>query len=162
MAGWRRAMRRAAAPAAVASLTSIAALMALARAEGRGALQPLNATSHWLNGRGAARVASADMTHTGVGVATHVAATWFWAVLFERWTAARRSHAPAARLRDALLLSAFAAGVDYLATPKRFTPGWEFVLSKRAMAAVYAAMAVGLAAGSAPMTRRTSPPQRGA
>lgn len=148
MTGWLGAMSRAVAPAVAASLTSTAALAALARAEGRGALQPLNATSHWLHGRGAAEVTAADAAHTGVGAATHFAATWFWAVLFERWTASRRPLAPAARLRDALLMSAFAAGVDYLATPKRFTPGWEFVLSRRAMAAGYAAMAVGLAAGS--------------
>jgi hypothetical protein len=41
-----------------------------------------------------------------------------------------------------------AAAVDYGATPTRFTPGWEFVLSKRSMAATYAAMALGLAAGA--------------
>ena len=41
-----------------------------------------------------------------------------------------------------------AAAVDYLATPKRFTPGWEFVLSKRAMALTYAAMAAGLFVGA--------------
>jgi hypothetical protein len=45
-------------------------------------------------------------------------------------------------------MSAIAAAVDYIATPKRFTPGWEFVLSKRSMAATYAAMALGMAAGA--------------
>jgi len=51
-------------------------------------------------------------------------------------------------LRDALAMSAFAATVDYGATPKRFTPGWEFVLSRRSMAVAYVAMAFGLAAGA--------------
>src|SRR3954468_4959881 len=32
--------------------------------------------------------------------------------------------------------------------PKRLTPGWELVLSKRSMAATYGAMALGLAAGA--------------
>ena len=45
-------------------------------------------------------------------------------------------------------MSAIAAGVDYGPTPKRFPPGWEFVLSKRAMAVAYAAMAIGLEAGA--------------
>ena len=44
-------------------------------------------------------------------------------------------------------LAALAAATDYGATPKRFTPGWELALSRRGMAAVYAAMAAGLAAG---------------
>ena len=132
----------------VASATSSVALALLARTEGKGALQPVNATSHWLNGERAASVRRADLAHTAVGYATHHAATVFWAVLFERWIGARRPVAPLPMLRDALVLSAFAAAVDYGATPKRFTPGWEFVLSKRAMAAAYAAMALGLAAGT--------------
>ena len=32
---------------------------------------------------------------------------------------------------------------DYTVTPRRFTPGWELVLSKRSMALVYGAMAAG-------------------
>ena len=43
-------------------------------------------------------------------------------------------------------MAAVAAAVDYGATPKRFTPGWELVLSKRSMASVYAAMAAGFVA----------------
>lgn len=50
-------------------------------------------------------------------------------------------------------MSAVAAAVDYGPTLKRFTPGWELVLSKGAMAATYGAMSVGLAVGSA-MTPR--------
>jgi hypothetical protein len=132
----------------VASATSSVALAFLARAEAKGALQPVNATSHWLNGERAASVRRADFAHTAVGYVTHHAATVFWAVLFERWIGARRPVAPLTMLRDALVLSAFAAAVDYGATPKRFTPGWEFVLSKQAMATAYAAMALGLAAGA--------------
>jgi hypothetical protein len=45
-------------------------------------------------------------------------------------------------------MSAIAAAIDYGATPKRLTPGWELVLSKRSMAATYGAMALGLAAGA--------------
>ena len=147
MAGWDTTLRFALMSGTVASAASTVALALLARAEGKGALQPVNSTSHWRNGEQAAAWRKADLAHTAVGYATHHAATVFWAVLFEWWLGARR---PAALplVRDALAMSAVAAAVDYGATPKRFTPGWEFVLSKRSMAAAYAAMAAGLAAGA--------------
>ncbi len=132
----------------VASVASSLALGLLARAEGKGALQPVNATSHWLNGDGAASFAGADARHTAVGYATHHAATVFWAVLFEALNGRRRPLATGAAVRNAVVTSVVAVAVDYGATPKRFTPGWEFVLSKRAMAAAYAAMAAGLAVGA--------------
>ena len=147
MGGWSQVVRNAAVSGSCASLTSSLALMAVAQAEGRGVLQPVNATSHWLNGESAADVERADLRHTAVGYATHHAATLFWAVLFERFVQMRRARAVGPVLREALVVSAVAAAVDYGATPRRFTPGWEFVLSKRAMAAVYGAMALGLAAG---------------
>lgn len=125
----------------------------LARAEGKGAFQPVNATSHWLNGDQAGSFTGADIAHTVVGYATHHAATVFWAVLFERWIGSRRPLAPLPLLQHALATSVVAAAVDYGATRKRFTPGWEFVLTKRSMAAAYGAMAVGLAAGALMMQR---------
>ncbi len=148
MAGWVTTLRFALVSGAIASATSTAALALLARAEGKGAFQPVNATSHWKNGEQAAAFKQADLAHTAVGYATHHAATVFWAVLFERWVGVRRPAAALPLVLDALAVSAFAAAVDYGATPKRFTPGWEFVLSKRSMAAAYAAMALGLAAGA--------------
>ena len=44
-------------------------------------------------------------------------------------------------------MAGVAALVDYRATPKRFTPGWEFVLTPGAMAVAYAALGAGLALG---------------
>ena len=79
---------------------------------------------------------------------THHAATVFWALLFVRWRAVRRPEGIAPLIKDAILMAAIAAAVDYGATPKRFTPGWEFVLSRKAMAAAYLAIAAGLAAGT--------------
>ena len=133
----------------VATVTSSLALAAVAHGQGRGALQPLNATSHWLNGEQAAERRVADVRHTGVGAATHAAATFFWAVLFETWIGSRRPRPAVPLIAEAAAMSAVVAAVDYLATPKRFTPGWEFVLSKRGMAVAYAAMAAGLAIGVA-------------
>jgi len=163
MATWTDAFKRTLVSGTVASLTSTVVLALLARAAGMGALQPVNATSHWLNGEGAAAFEGVDAAHTAVGYATHHAATIFWAFFFE---AGRRS-SPArdadGLLKQALVVSAIAAAVDYGPTPKRFTPGWEFVLSKRAMAVAYGAMAIGLAAGAGmtvPRRGRTIRPGR--
>ena len=143
-----RTIRRAIVVGTVASLTSTAALAVLARKEGKAAFQPLNATSHWLHGQKAATFQGVDLAHTGTGYATHHAATIFWALFFARWRAVRQADGAFPLIKDAILMSAIAAAVDYGATPKRFTPGWEFVLSRKAMAITYLAMAAGLAAGA--------------
>ena len=89
-----------------------------------------------------------DLAYTGVGFATNHAAPVFWAAFFEGWHPWRGRSSTAATVRGALAVSAVAAAVDYGTAPKRFTPGWEFVLSKRATALTYGAMPVGLAAGA--------------
>ena len=132
----------------VTSLVSTAGLALLAEAEGKAPLQPLNGTSHWLNGAGAATRRRVDARHTAVGYATHHASCLFWAVPFATWQASRPARTGGELLRDAVLMAAIAAAVDYGATPKRFTPGWELVLSKTAMAAAYGALAIGFVAGT--------------
>ncbi|MCZ0738210.1 hypothetical protein [Phreatobacter sp. AB_2022a] len=131
----------------VLSVVTAAALALLARAEGRGALQPVNATSHWYWGNAAGRVRGADARHTLVGVVTHHAASVFWAGIFQ---AARRQHPARAPVVDALAVSALAAIVDYGLVPKRLTPGWEKALPRRAVALAYAAMAVAFLATCPP------------
>jgi hypothetical protein len=125
-----------------ASLAMTAALALLAKKEGKGALQPINSTSHWLHGEEAGSVRSADVSHTALGYATHHVSALFWAVIFERWLAHRPERTPLLMLRDAATMSAIAAAVDYGITPKRATPGWEEVLSKRSIGVTYAAMAL--------------------
>ena len=132
----------------VASLASAAALALLARAEGKGALRPINATSHWLHGEKAARCGQFDATHTLIGFATHYASAVFWALPFESWRARRQPSSAGALLRGACMTSAVAAAVDYGITPKRLTPGWELVLTKRSMLATYGVLALGLASGT--------------
>lgn len=133
---------------AVASLASVAALALLARAEGKGPLQPINATSHWLHGEKAAGRDELDASHTLLGFATHYASAVFWALPFEFWRARHRPSTAGTLLRGACITSAVAAAIDYGVTPKRFTPGWELVLSTRSMVVTYAALALGLAAGA--------------
>jgi hypothetical protein len=137
----------------LASIASTLALALLARAEGKGALQPTNSTSHWLHGEGAGGVKRADAAHTLVGYSTHHASALFWALPFQCWLANRPPRTPLAMLRDASVMSAIAAAIDYGVTPKRLTPGWETVLSKRSIVATYGALAVGLAVGAL-MTQR--------
>ena len=129
--------------------TSTVALALLAAAAGKGSAQPLHATGHWLNGDAAARERRVDLRHTGVGLATHVAATVFWAAFLEAWLLTQPARDRADVARRAATVAALAAVVDYTITPKRFTPGWELVLTKRSMALVYAAMAAGFVAAKA-------------
>jgi len=157
MANPVRILRLAVISGSLASASSTATLALLARKEGKNALQPVNSTSHWLNGEKAALFTGIDLAHTAVGYATHHAATIFWAIFFERWIGPRRPLGAVPMLRDALILSAVAAAVDYGATPRRFTPGWELVLSKSSMIGAYIAMAAGLAAGAL-MTQKLARP----
>jgi hypothetical protein len=131
----------------IVSFVTAAVLALLAKAEGKSALQPTNATSHWLHGDKAGAVRKADLAHTAVGFGTHHASAMFWAAPFEAWLARDPQRSPLLMLRDASAVAMIAAVVDYLVVPKRLTPGWETVLSKRSIAATYVALALGLAAG---------------
>jgi hypothetical protein len=132
----------------VASVLTTVTLVLLARASNRGAVQPTNSTSHWLHGETAGLVRDVDVRHTALGYATHHASAAFWALPFQAWLSSRPPRQPLEMLRDASVMSAVAAVVDYGLVPKRLTPGWETVLPKRAIAATYVAMALGLAAGA--------------
>ena len=132
----------------VASVVSTAALAALAKAEGKHIAQPVNSTSHWLHGENAADVGGVDAAHTGVGLATHHASALFWTLPFEAWLTAHPPRSSIELVRDATVMSAIAATVDYGITPKRLTPGWELTLSKKSMVGAFASLAVGLAAGA--------------
>jgi hypothetical protein len=148
MTNWTAIGQSALVTGTAAGLTSAAVLALLSTAEGHGALQPTNATSHWLHGEEAAECAGLDASHTLVGYATHHASAVFWALPFELWLASRPSRSTAGLLGRAGVMAGIAAAVDYGLTPKRLTPGWELVISRRSMVATYAAMAMGLAAGA--------------
>jgi hypothetical protein len=132
----------------VASVVCAGALALLAKTEKKSALQPVNATSHWLNGAQAADRNSADAAHTLVGYATHHASAVFWALPFQAWLNIRPPRSTLELVRDATIMSGIAAAVDYRVVPRRFTPGWELALSKASLFAAYAALAIGLFAGA--------------
>lgn len=145
---WTAPATRALLTGTVAGLAAAAALALLAKAEGKGVLQPINATSHWLHGDEAARCDQLDARHTLIGFVTHYASAVFWALPFEFWRARRRSSAVGTLLSGACMTSAVAAAVDYGITPKRLTPGWELVLGKRSLLVTYGVLALGLASGT--------------
>lgn len=144
---WPRALKAASVTGAVASLATTAAVMLLARAEGRGALRPVNAVSHWLHGAAAGRVRRADVAHTVTGYATNHAASMFWAAPFEAWLATRRDPRAGEIVGAAVATAGVAAVVDYVIVPRRLTPGWEHAISTRSIALTYGALALGLALG---------------
>ena len=99
-------------------VATTAALAALARAEGRHPVQPVNSTSHWYLGEAAGRSRAVDLRHSLLGYATHHGASLFWAAIFQ---ALRRLSPKREPLVDALAVSAFAALVDYAVVPRRLT-----------------------------------------
>lgn len=128
------------------SLACNAALLALAHRKTGAAARGINCTAHWLKGDEAASVTQFDGVHSGTGMATNVAAVLFWAVFYDCALGKRPTRARA--VVATLALGPVAALADYKATPRRFTPGWELVFSKKEMAVVYAAMVAGMAFGA--------------
>jgi hypothetical protein len=131
-----------------AGIASNAAVVAAARAEGRSIWRPLNATSHWLMGQQAGRMAGLDLSHTMTGAATNHAASMFWGAIFGAYLASRGRRSPAAVMRDAAAMGGIATLVDYGFMPRRLTPGWELALPKRSVALGMGAMALGLGIGA--------------
>lgn len=131
-----------------AALASAAVAAAVARAEGKGALQPLNATSHWLHGPEAGRVRGVDAAHSGVGIGTHVLSALFWAVPYAIWLDRKPERSEAEIVAGAAVTATVAAVVDYLAMPRRLTPGWELAIGRPGVAATFVGLGLGLAGGA--------------
>jgi hypothetical protein len=101
---------------------------------------PLNATSHFLWGERAGRQDGYSLKYTGTGFAANYGASVFWALFYE---ALSGRLPPLAR---GAAVSAFAYVTDYHVVPRRLTPGFELRLPAGALAAAYAALALGLSA----------------
>jgi hypothetical protein len=131
-----------------AGLASAIVAALAARRRGKAAAQPLNATSHWLHGDEAGRVRRVDAPHSAVGVATHFASALFWAVPYGLWLRRLPGLPTGAIFGGAAATATVAAAVDYLAMPRRLTPGWELVLGRTEVAAIFAGLGLGLAGGA--------------
>ena len=134
---------------ALAAVLSGAVLALWSVARGQVAWLPFNATSHGLHGPAAADTNALDLAHTGLGLAIHVGAGFFWAavavLLLRRSRRDRAGLAWAAGLGTAAL----AGVVDYGLLPARLTPGWELVLPPVAVFCGLLALGVGIALGLA-------------
>ena len=143
------------------AVAALGVLALFARNEGRSPLQPVNATSHVVHGPAAGARREADLAHTGVGATVNVGASLFWALPFTWWLL-RRRRSPAAVAAGAAGTAAVAVAVDYGLMPRRLTPGWGHAVSRGAVGAAFAALALGLSAGAlaARALRPDGPPGR--
>lgn len=153
-ATWMQALREGLVTGSVASVLSTAVLAALGVRRYDSAAAPINAVSHWLWGDESLRRDSASWRHTLPGVLTQHAASVLWATLYARLYGHRREakSLPQA-LAGGIATSAVAYVVDYTITPRRLTPGYEHRLDGQGMLAVYAALALGFAAGAVALGR---------
>ncbi len=148
--GRRGACRpRDAMPVLAGSVTSSVLVTAAAAAVGRwetgSAWQPINAISHIIWGRGAARRTQFAARYSLAGLALNYAACAFWAWFQD--AATRRLHLPptaGAAAGIAAAVSAAAYVTDYHLVPRRLTPGFELSLSRRHFPWLYGALALGL------------------
>lgn len=149
MENWNTALRRGVWSGTVASLSSTAALALLGRQEAGSPYAPTNANSHWLWGERAARRDGPSLRYTLTGYAIHHASATFWSVLFEKICGpVLDQRAPGKTLAAAAATTAVACFTDYQLTPARLKPGYEKRLSRPALALVYGAFGLGLAAGA--------------
>ena len=133
---------------AVASASTTVALAVLGKVEGNSAAGPINAVSHILWGEEAAHTDERDVAHTLAGATLNAAAITLWAGLHE-WLMPRDRKPEVARaVSSGVLVATVAYVVDYHVVPKRLTPGFEKRLSGRALAGIYATLAISLAVGS--------------
>jgi len=102
----------------------------------------MNAVAHVYDGGTPQAHDGTNGRNTLLGFGIHTAASLWWAAIFEL---ALTTPARPRRMPAAAALAAIAYGVDYYVVSKRFRPGFEACLSRRAMFAVYAAFAAGFA-----------------
>ncbi|OQW37304.1 MAG: hypothetical protein A4E19_14175 [Nitrospira sp. SG-bin1] len=128
------------------SSAAVAVTAALrSRIEGRSVWKPINAISHIVWGRHAARRGERTFRYTGTGLVLNLAACVFWAACYQAWR--RTMPRPDSFLTTAAIgagTSAIAYITDYHLVSHRFTPGFELSLSRRSFPWIYGALAAGL------------------
>jgi hypothetical protein len=83
-----------------------------------------------------------------IGTALHHGACFFWSTFFEALFGKDAEKSTTAAVAGGAAIAAAAYVTDYHVVSDRFKPGFEAHLSNRSMFAVYAALALGLAAGA--------------
>ena len=154
MADWTTSMQRGLVGGAASSIVSTAALALLGRAESGSPYAPTNAVSHWIWGDEAAGHDGFSLKYTLTGYAIHHLSATFWSVLFEKLAGEKLDRKDLrVTLAASAATSAIACFADYKLKPQRLQPGYEKRLSKKSLAGVYAAFAVGLALGAIVLRR---------
>ena len=94
-------------------------------------------------------------SHTGrhthnyvIGTALHHGASIFWATFFEALFGRVAERSTGSALVGGATIAAAAYVTDYHVVSDRFKPGFDAHLSNRALFSIYAALAIGLAAGA--------------
>jgi hypothetical protein len=97
----------------------------------------------------------APASHTGrhtrdliIGTGLHHSATIFWATFFEALFGKDAEQSTGAALVGGATIATAAYVTDYYVVSDRFKPGFETHLSNEALFAIYAALALGFAAGA--------------
>jgi hypothetical protein len=83
-----------------------------------------------------------------IGTALHHGASIFWATFFEALFGRAAERSTGSALVGGATIAAAAYVTDYHVVSDRFKPGFEAHLSNRALFSIYAALAIGLAAGA--------------
>jgi hypothetical protein len=158
-------LERAAVSGTIGGLAAATAASLAGKCENDSYAAPLNATSHIVWGDEAASKDDASLKYTLTGFLLNHGSAIFWAWFYEKFfgTGAGSATAPARAgnrsanegaaqpslaqpLLGAAAVTAGAYITDYYLVPKRFTPGFEKRVSGKSLAAIFAALAVGLAA----------------
>ena len=155
MTTWKQALSRALRSGSAASVLSGAALAICGKLEQDAPAGPLNGPSQWIWGKRAAQRRRASLRETAVGYSIHHAVSIGWATLHEKQLAPLVDGRSMPALIGASLATAcFACFMDYGVARGRLRPGFEKQLSRKSLAFVYCAFALGLALAGAARTRR--------
>jgi hypothetical protein len=141
---WPQTLRRGLLVGSVASIAATAMISWRSSKDSDSAISGTNATSHWLWGEPAKHKHRFTPRYTVLGYAIHHASSVFWGTIYERWFRNKSDRPLLSSAKNATAVAALACAVDYLATPKRLTPGFEAHLSMRSMFLVYLAFGAGL------------------
>ena len=125
----------------------VAASIFSRREHGRSEL-PMHAVSHIAWGDSPESHRGRKLHNAIIGSALHHGASVFWAVFFEALFGRRAEPSTAAAIAGGATIAATAYVTDYYLVSDRFKPGFEAYLPDRALFIVYAALALGLAAGA--------------
>lgn len=133
---------------AVATTATNGALAVLGKLENGRSLGPINAVSHIIWGKEAIKANGFDARHTLLGSLLNAVALTGWAGVHELLMPRHRRPSAQRALLSGAAVSSLAYITDFHVVPKRLTPGFEEKISRKGLLAVYAVLAVALAAGS--------------